>query len=381
MSLLTRKRTILAKIESVYGTDPTPTGSANAMLVKNLNINPIQASLVGRDLIRPYLGNSEQLLAEKYVQIDFEVEFAGAGCVGKAPGYDALLRACGFTKSVTQVSCTIAVSSAVATVTKSSHGYSVGDKVLISGCTDSALNIEATILTVPNANTFTYAAVGAADDVSADGSPKLNTAVVYTPVSASFESVTLYYNVDGVLHKATGCMGTFDISAAVKNIPTFKFTFTGLYNDPADDAAPSVDFSAFQIPYLVNTQNTPGFTLFSYSGLLESMSMSLANQVSYITLVGSESVKILDRKPGGNFLFEAPTIATKDFFTLVSENTSGAMQFIHGPANGHKVQLDAPSVLLGNPSYQDSNGVQMLSVPYTAQPTSLGNDELTITVK
>lgn len=381
MSLLTRKRTVLAKIESAYGTDPTPTGAANAVLIKNLTLVPIAASLVGRDLIRPYLGNSEQLLAEKYVTMDFEVEFAGSGCLGRLPGYDALLRACGFTKATTQVSCSIVVATLVATVTKATHGYAVGNKVLISGCTDTALNIEATILTVPTANTFTYAAAGATDASPAAGSPKLNTQVVYSPVSASFESVTMYYNVDGVLHKLTGCMGTFDISAAVKTIPTFKFTMTGIYNAPTDTAAPTVDFTTFQIPKVVNTQNTPGFTLFTYTGLLESMSMSLANQVSYITLVGSESVKILDRKPGGNFLFEAPTITAKDFFTLVSDNTSGAMQFIHGSAIGHKVQIDAPSVLLGNPSYQDSNGVQMLSAPYTAQPTSAGNDELTITVK
>jgi hypothetical protein len=41
MPLLTRKRLIVAKIESTYGTDPTPTG-ANAILVRNLEITPLE---------------------------------------------------------------------------------------------------------------------------------------------------------------------------------------------------------------------------------------------------------------------------------------------------------------------------------------------------
>lgn len=380
MSLLTRKRTVLAKIESAYGTDSTPVG-ANAMLVKNLSLTPIAASLVSRDLIRPYLGNSEQLLAEKYVQIDFEVEMQGSGCMGVAPGFDALLRACGFAATVNQTSCVINSVTSTCTVTKTAHGLSVGDKVLISGCTDTAKNIQATVATVPDANTFTYNAVGASSETPAAGSPKMNISVTYAPVSSGFESVSMYYNVDGVLHKLTGCMGTFDISAQVKNIPTFKFQFTGLFNSPSDVAAPSVDFSAFQIPRVVNTQNTPGFSLFSFSTNLESMSLNLANQVSYITLVGSESVKILDRKPAGTLVFEAPHISDKDYFSLVAANTKGPMSFSHGVVNGFKVELDAPQVLLGNPTYQDSNGVQMLSAPFTAVPTTAGNDELSIVFK
>ena len=57
MPLLTRKRLLLAKAEVTYGTDPTPTGAANAILVRNLEIVPLQSDIVQRELIRPYLGN------------------------------------------------------------------------------------------------------------------------------------------------------------------------------------------------------------------------------------------------------------------------------------------------------------------------------------
>jgi hypothetical protein len=100
MALLTRKRLILAKAEATYGTDPTPTGSANAILVRNLNIVPLQSDIVQRELIRPYLGNYEQLLAQTRVQVTFEVELAGSGAAGTAPAYGPVLKACGLSETV-----------------------------------------------------------------------------------------------------------------------------------------------------------------------------------------------------------------------------------------------------------------------------------------
>jgi hypothetical protein len=100
MPLLSRKRLILAKTESTYGTDPTPTGSSNAILVRNLEITPLQAETVSRDLIRPYLGVSDQLLAQTRVEVTFEVELAGSGAAGTAPAYGPVLKACGLSETV-----------------------------------------------------------------------------------------------------------------------------------------------------------------------------------------------------------------------------------------------------------------------------------------
>lgn len=379
MSLLTRKRTVLAKIESVYGTDSTPDGSADAMLVKNLSINPIQAELVSRDLIRPYLGNSEQLLATTYVTLSFEVEMVGSGVVGRAPAYDALLRACGLAKSNRETNLTsLTVSSEVATATLADHGYSTGDVVTITGSDVPGLNGEQTITDVPTSGTFEFDATGESDG-SATGS-KIRSAIRYAPISSSFESTTIYYNVDGVLHKITGARGTVEMSLAVRQIPVFRFNFTGLYNAPTDTAAPSVDFSKFKIPQIANTQNTPGFSLFGYSADLESLSLNVANDIQYITLIGSESVKLLDRAPAGQLQFEAPTVTAKNYWEDVANSTPGAMSFDHGSRSGYKVSFAAPSVLLGNPTYQDSNGVQFLNAPFTCNPNQ-GNDEFYIDIK
>ena len=62
--------------------------------------------------------------------------------------------------------------------------------------------------------------------------------VTYAPVSAAFSSVTIYYMLDGVRHKVTGCRGNASISAEVGAIPSIDFAFTGVYHAPDDSALP-----------------------------------------------------------------------------------------------------------------------------------------------
>jgi hypothetical protein len=305
MPLLTRKRLILAKSETTYGTDSTPAG-ADAVLVRNLEITPLEADTVSRDLIRPYLGNSEQLLANTRVGITFQVELAGSGTAGTAPKFGSILKACGLSETV------------VAT-----------------------------------------------------------TSVTYAPVSSAFSSATIYFNNDGVLHKATGCRGTFSITCNLNEIPTIDFTMTGIYNAPTDTAAPSVTYSAQATPLIFKHGNSSEFSLLSYSGCLMNVSFDVANEVIHRELVGcSKQVLITNRAPAGEVVIEAPTIAQKDFFTIANNNTTGALTFKHGTTAGNIFTFTAQRVDVGQPTYSDSDGIQMLNLPYVAIPTSAGNDEV-----
>lgn len=303
MSLKSRKRTILAKIESTYGVDPTPTGSANAILLRNLNVVPLDGELVNRDLIRPYYGNSDTLVAATRVSLDFEIELAGSGAAGTAPAYGALLKACAMSETV-------------------SAGVSV----------------------------------------------------TYAPVSSSIGSVTIYFNNDGVLHKITGARGSVEINITAKQIPVLRFNFTGIYNAPTDTAAPSVDYTTFIQPQVANTAHTTSFSLLGYSGYLMSAQFNVANEVVHRELIGFEAVEIVDRKPSGTFVIEAPTMAQKNYFTAAVSGDVGVFTVEHGDTAGNIVTLSAPKVSIGNPAYQSDNGVEMLSIPFTASPDT-GNDD------
>jgi hypothetical protein len=130
---LTRKRLIQVKKESTYGTDSTPAGT-DALLVRNLEITPIEADVVSRDLIRPYLGNSPQLLANTRVSLTFQVELAGSGTAGTAPRYGAILQACGLSETV--VASTSVTYAPVSSAFSSATIYFNNDGIrhILTGC-------------------------------------------------------------------------------------------------------------------------------------------------------------------------------------------------------------------------------------------------------
>ncbi len=307
MSVKSRKRLLRAKIESTYGTDPTPAGT-DAVLVRSLEVTPLQSDVVERELIRPYFGNFEQLLANQHVEITFEVELAGSGTAGTAPKWGPIFRACG-----------------------------MGETIVAS------------------------------------------TSVTYAPVSSSLESCTIYFDNDGILHKITGCRGSYSMTCEVNEIPVISFTMMGIYNAPTDTALPTATYTDQASPLLFRTGNTSSFSIFSYSGILQSISLDMANETVYRELIGAtKEVLITDRKPAGEVVVEAVSLATHDFFTDATSTSTGGLSFTHGTSAGNIVAFSSPQTDLGAPSYSDQDGIQMITLPYTATPSS-GNDELTFT--
>jgi len=203
--------------------------------------------------------------------------------------------------------------------------------------------------------------------------------VIYDPVSSGFESATLYYNLDGELHKLLGARGTVKLGLNKEQIPVLSFEFTGLRVAAAASALPAGDVSGFTKPIAVNKANST-FTLHGYAAVLESLSLDIANDVVYRNLVNSESVLISDRAPSGNCTIDKPTLAAKDYEAIMAAHTTGALQFVHGATSGNIVEIDAPAVQLLQPNIGESNGIATLGMNLSLIPNA-GDDELKITVK
>lgn len=308
MALLLRKRLILIETESTYGTDPTPDG-ADAVLVRDLNITPQQSDVVNRDVVRPYLGASEQLLANTRVECSFSVELAGSGTAGTAPQYGKALKACGLSETVVA-----------------------------------------------------------------------STSVTYAPVSSSFDSVTIYYNIDGLRHKVTGCRGTFSINCTVGEIPTIDFTFTGVYVAPDDSALPSATYANQASPLIFKNGNTSSFQLLSFAGALQAFSFDLGNNLVYRELVGgTKEVLLTDRAGTGSTTIEAVSIASKNYFaSALTDSSLGNLDFTHGSTAGNIVDFASTRVDIGDVSYSDQDGIAMFNIPYTCVPSTSGNDEFSL---
>lgn len=309
MSLIYRKKLLLAKTETTYGVDSSPTGAANAILTKDLQITPIEADMLDRNLDRAALGNDLSFHNGVHVSCQFSVELAGSGTAGTAPSWACLLKACGFGETVT---------------------------------------------------------------VGVD--------VVYAPVSTAFESVTLYYNIDGQLHKITGAMGTVSFSISPSELPSMSFQFTGLYNAPTSAAFPTADVSSFIQPLPVNDTNTTALSLGGISLISDSFSVDIANDVQYRNVIGAEKVLIVDRAPAGSVTFEAPALTTKNWFTTALAHQTSVFNLVHGLTAGNIITFDAPAVQLTEPKYSDSQGITNIEASLKFIPTSAGNDEISITL-
>ena len=209
--------------------------------------------------------------------------------------------------------------------------------------------------------------------------------VTYAPVSAAFSSVTIYYMLDGVRHKVTGCRGNASISAEVGAIPSIEFAFTGVYVAPDDVALPAVTYGQQATPLVFKNGNSTGFQLLSYAGALQSISLDLGNSLVYRELVGgTKEVLLTDRAVTGAVSIEAVTMATKNFFVAaLTDATLGNLQFTHGTgsagsANGNTIKVASTRIDIGDVSYGEQDGIAMLEIPYTAIPSTAGNNEFSI---
>ncbi|MDP9601713.1 UNVERIFIED_ORG: hypothetical protein J2W38_001499 [Variovorax paradoxus] len=142
MAKLMRKMAILAKAETVRGTDAVPTGAANAILVSEVTLTPIEGDVVQRDNVRPYFGSRGSVLVTQYSKIAFSVEIAGVAAAGDVPAYAALMRGCAI-----GVTTAAGVSTTFAPVTDALESLTIYGNVdgTVYKMTDAHGNVKATI--------------------------------------------------------------------------------------------------------------------------------------------------------------------------------------------------------------------------------------------
>jgi hypothetical protein len=209
----------------------------------------------------------------------------------------------------------------------------------------------------------------------------VDTSVAYTPITTGQESITMYWYLDGLLHKMTYCKGNVSLGLNSRSIPVLRFTFTGLHSTPTDVSMPTdEDYTGFMAPLAINKVNTPTFTLHGVSPKCQSLDIDLANQVVYRNLIGSESVLITDRAPSGTAVVELESVATKDWKAAIKAGTLGALNLVHGSVAGYIVEVDAPNVRISDETYSDSDGIAMSNLALDLQPDT-GNDELVLTFR
>ena len=316
---IVRNTAILAKAEGTYAVDAAPTGGANAMLVSNLTINPINAQNVSRDLIRAYLGGSEQLVGTRYVECSFDIEMAGSGTNAVAPAWAPLLLACGMAEVVTAVTRVdyVPVSTAFGSITIYWYDDGVLHKAL--GC---------------RGNFMVDMAVGKRPVMSFKF-----TGIYATPTAVSNPSTTLT---------------AFKTPMVVTDSNTGDLTVGGTH---AIATAPAI----------------VGGTAYPSQGL----TLDMGNSVNFTALLGGETVDLTQRAVTGKIVLDLSAAQEVSFMASVEAATLMTIGVIHGTVANQKVMVWMPGVQLYNPSKQDVNGKRMIGFDLAITPVA-GNDEVRI---
>lgn len=409
-----RNLAILAKLESTYGIDPTPTGAANAVLGVDVELTPFEAEEAKRNDTRPYMGARQSLYYGKRQRLRFKVEMAGHGqATPTAPAWAAIMRACGMAQTAnTSAAGTISATkkasgTPVGTFTHAATVAYAGNRrrtVTLACTTGGGSGVAQFHVTAPAAgNQAAYDQAGVvmtnatpfALGGSATITPTIGTSFTvgdtwtidvypprysYTPVSSGFESATFYYYLDGLLHKLLGARGT--VGWEVQNgIPYLTFDFVGLYQAPTDQALPSVTLTAWQAPLVAEIANTVVFTLHGIASPLQSLNAAANNDVGAVIRVNQERVLIGDREWKGQAVIEMDDIATYDWFAATANGTLLPLALQHGNAVGQIVRIDAAQAQVKVNGYSRGTKHEVLAqLDFMLIPTAAGNDEIEISV-
>ncbi|MPZ57618.1 MAG: hypothetical protein GEU91_14185 [Rhizobiales bacterium] len=302
-----KSKVLLAKIETVYGTDPTPT---EAILAKNVVCQPMEGEDVARDIERPFRGAQEMFAVGLRAVLEFDVELVGSGTAGTAPAWSAIARSCGLAEVVTPL-----------------------------------------------------------------------TDVVYSPISSAYESTTLYFWIGGNKQAIVGCRGTAVVNVNAQEIPTIRFTLTGLWAKPALQATPAIDLAAFKTPLVATDANTPVMTVGGASLVTRSFSFNLANDVQPRLLLGREEITIVDSNEEITATVEAVALATFDPFDKANALATVAVAVTHDTRAGHIVAIAAPTCSVRRPQgYENDQGVLMWPLRLAPLPSDTGDDQFSITL-
>lgn len=315
MPRLIRNTAILAKVETTYGVDSTPTGAQNAILVSDASFE-VQYNNVARDLIRPFLGGAEELAGTRFVNAKFTVEWANSGTAGTAPAWGPLLRACGFAEASLTTPVRVEYTPVSQTFTSLTIYY------YLDGALRKILGALGTVQF----------------DLSEGSRPVMN-----------FDFIGL----DGGTTSAalpTATLTAFKTPAVISDVNTGDITLGGTYSAGA----------------------VTGGTVYFSRGL----TVDVGNQVAKIALLGAQRTSITNRQITGSMTLDLTAAQEVSFRADVNANALTSLSFAHQTGAGVGMLLTGPNVQRVSPKDQEYNGEAYMSMDLRFTPGANGNDEL-----
>jgi len=185
--------------------------------------------------------------------------------------------------------------------------------------------------------------------------------VTYAPLDDDPPSLSMYVNVDGVLHKITYARGSFKTTTDNKNYPWFEFTFLGLFTTPIAGAMPVPVFTPWIKPLPFRAPTVVG-SVIGIAVPMFSLTIDAGQKVEYYETSEEQSVQITDRTATFQTEFEEPDIATHNYYADIVAETTGALSYVHGVTAGNIVTFSGAASQITKVTRGNQQGVATLQV-------------------
>ena len=204
------------------------------------------------------------------------------------------------------------------------------------------------------------------------------------PISTfgSGSSCTIVAVKDSNVHRIEGFRGSPALNAPLNGYGTFTITGIGRYVTPTAKSAEAFVYSNQAEPVPVTPKHTRALRFQGFNPCSEGFTFDWGLSTVFRSLIGCDpTARITDRpNPSGTITIENPAVATKNFFTAAADNSGasdGPFVVQQGTTATESSVLFCPKAAIsGDLSFSDSDGIDMLQIPFTALPkAATGNDE------
>lgn len=308
---------VLAKIEGTYGTDPTPTETANAIAVVRDSVKyDAKFTHIARKILDGTFDEVSGQNVMPEVSFSLQVELRGNRTDGTTPDISS-----GNTANPVEIDC------------------------LLQSCDLAPLYT----LETPSGTRNGY--------------------VIYSPTVPSDQgkSVTFYFYTGSKKHIVTGCKGTAKVDMSAGKFGTIDFTFTGLFNAPSDASVPSS-------PVFLNTTppvfENSGSTIDSFSPTFTKLDFDLGTTVSKRedanSVNGVAGFLITNRVSKLTIDPESVAEATDPIWADLAGGVTRTITGKIGTLTGNQIQLTCKGIS-ESVSYGDRSGIRTQPISYSVE--------------
>jgi len=307
-SFVTNQKILLAKIESTYGTDPTPALAANEVEAMDIAVSyPFE--LLERNIQKENLNATRPLTGKQMIEISFTCELKNGGTAGTSGRLSPLIQACGRHE-------TIAVGTSVIYSNKS---------IGLKSCTIYLYEVNNT----SSGNYLLHKLVGCVGN--------------FEIISEAGQVAKIQFSFKAKYTKPT------DVSDP--GSPTYETTDGIVVNS----SALTLDAEGELVVQAAN------FNL--GNEIIERPDMDDSTSI--------HSFKITGRKPTLQLNPETVLVGEYDFFDDLENAEQVAFQQTIGSTAGNIVLLSGAKVSLDNVAFGDRNGMNVMDLPFHVNETEL----------